>query len=710
MFPGSLVFDYIVAPFWNNGSSKNVSYEVHSISSNPKMLSQVSRFIRQENENSFAGTWMLLTEWNYVNGLISRFQGILITNGYQSFCVFTYKCGLLQSETKDAVIGFRADDQLFTSHSLSGSEASSIACQNSPLSDWSNVIYQLHLHQLRFLTLEDIVQLPAVDDGVSESIGIPNGFKFGHSTQASVYVSTNGLFSFGRPFPYHEPLAFPAASYYDTLVAPFWADADISGVNGQVFYSVHNNSDVALNWVSTFISQQQEIMFLGSWMLVAQWKDVPQHLGASGATDLMNTFQGILITDGNHSFAIFTYHCKVLQWSGGASIGFNYNSAYYKNHFLSLSTAANNISCLNFPVSNWTSVIYVLGRDLLSFFDIGATASVTPSILPQLLDASSSGVNILGGFAIGSTTQSQVYISSNGLLSFERSFTSHTPVRFSTSDTYRYLVAPFWDDHDNRPLGQVSYEVHSAQTPLVEEVSYFLTQKMDTYFLATWMVLAEWNDVPPFGLTTTTNTYQAIIISNNIKSYAIFIYKCGAITWGDSATIGFNAGGTFFQNHPFSLAGRSMDIACVNNGTSVWFNLIYQLTPEEQPYILFVQYSNYVRKVNLDGSQLQTVYTGGRPYALDYDYRRKYMFWSDDNSNTIYRARLDGSQSTLLINSGISCPLGLAWDWVNEKLYWTDYCGNYIAFYDPASGDRKNLINTGSSTDPRDIVVDPGTG
>ena len=58
----------------------------------------------------------------------------------------------------------------------------------------------------------------------------------------------------------------------------------------------------------------------------------------------------------------------------------------------------------------------------------------------------------------------------------------------------------------------------------------------------------------------------------------------------------------------------------------------------------------------------------------------------------------------------VSITVGLAWDWVNEKLYWTDYCGNYIAFYDPASGDRKNLINTGSSTDPRDIVVDPGTG
>ena len=52
---------------------------------------------------------------------------------------------------------------------------------------------------------------------------------------------------------------------------------------------------------------------------------------------------------------------------------------------------------------------------------------------------------------------------------------------------------------------------------------------------------------------------------------------------------------------------------------------------------------------------------------------------------------------------------GIAWDWINEKLYWTDECDNVIEVYDPSSGHRKTLISTGTNTDPRGIVVDPGT-
>ena len=51
---------------------------------------------------------------------------------------------------------------------------------------------------------------------------------------------------------------------------------------------------------------------------------------------------------------------------------------------------------------------------------------------------------------------------------------------------------------------------------------------------------------------------------------------------------------------------------------------------------------------------------------------------------------------------------GLAWDWVNQKIYWTDACYDRIEVYDPALGIRKTLIETGSL--PRAIVVDPGTG
>ena len=52
---------------------------------------------------------------------------------------------------------------------------------------------------------------------------------------------------------------------------------------------------------------------------------------------------------------------------------------------------------------------------------------------------------------------------------------------------------------------------------------------------------------------------------------------------------------------------------------------------------------------------------------------------------------------------------GLAWDWIGEKLYWTDTCDNDIEVFDPATGDRKVLISTGSNTDPRGIVLDPTT-
>lgn len=52
---------------------------------------------------------------------------------------------------------------------------------------------------------------------------------------------------------------------------------------------------------------------------------------------------------------------------------------------------------------------------------------------------------------------------------------------------------------------------------------------------------------------------------------------------------------------------------------------------------------------------------------------------------------------------------GLAWDWVNEKLYWSDRCDKDIEVFDPKTGYRKVLLQTGSGSDPRNIVVDPST-
>ena len=70
------------------------------------------------------------------------------------------------------------------------------------------------------------------------------------------------------------------------------------------------------------------------------------------------------------------------------------------------------------------------------------------------------------------------------------------------------------------------------------------------------------------------------------------------------------------------------------------------------------------------------------------------------------------------INDSINCTStyttvtdGIAWDWVTQKLYWTDADENDIEIYDPSNGNRKVLFETGSleESNPRTIVLDPTT-
>ena len=52
---------------------------------------------------------------------------------------------------------------------------------------------------------------------------------------------------------------------------------------------------------------------------------------------------------------------------------------------------------------------------------------------------------------------------------------------------------------------------------------------------------------------------------------------------------------------------------------------------------------------------------------------------------------------------------GIAWDWINKKLYWSDSQHREIEVLDPESGERMQLCETGQDTIPRDVAVDPNT-
>ena len=95
---------------------------------------------------------------------------------------------------------------------------------------------------------------------------------------------------------------------------------------------------------------------------------------------------------------------------------------------------------------------------------------------------------------------------SNGLLSFGRGVTYINPVN---SREYNNLIAPFWADHDNRFLGSISYEVHrqigsmilGSTTSLLGQINTWISLQKEVVFEGTWMLVAEWNDVPENGST-----------------------------------------------------------------------------------------------------------------------------------------------------------------------------------------------------------------
>ena len=63
-----------------------------------------------------------------------------------------------------------------------------------------------------------------------------------------------------------------------------------------------------------------------------------------------------------------------------------------------------------------------------------------------------------------------------------------------------------------------------------------------------------------------TNNYQAIVVTNNTRTFVIYTYTCGEIQWSAlgrnrAAVVGYNARGDYYSNHPssgFSAIGNSV--------------------------------------------------------------------------------------------------------------------------------------------------------
>ncbi|XP_038054823.1 protocadherin Fat 4-like [Patiria miniata] len=133
-------------------------------------------------------------------------------------------------------------------------------------------------------------------------------------------------------------------------------------------------------------------------------------------------------------------------------------------------------------------------------------------------------------------------------------------------------------------------------------------------------------------------------------------------------------------------------------------------TPDDvEAYLIFS--SQYrIFRFNIDVTDSRVLQQDARStVALDFDYQAGLFYWSDQDHRRIYRASIDnGANKEIVVSTGDDSEVdGIAVDWINKKLFWTDYAQGTINRLDLNGFTNKAVVIADGITNPRGIVLDP---
>ena len=136
--------------------------------------------------------------------------------------------------------------------------------------------------------------------------------------------------------------------------------------------------------------------------------------------------------------------------------------------------------------------------------------------------------------------------------------------------------------------------------------------------------------------------------------------------------------------------------------------MIFPIGPEG--FLIFANRQD-LRRIRLDSSDYTELVGQQRAaIAVDFHAYKATIFWSDVMNEEIRKAPLgNGSAVTSIIKTGLHTPDGIAVDWVNNKIYWTDTGNDNIEVAGLDGLGRLTLISD-HLDEPRAIALYPGIG
>ena len=199
----------------------------------------------------------------------------------------------------------------------------------------------------------------AKQDDASSRIVINFDLPYFGTIYRELFISTNGILTFGAGITSYVPSRFPL---HDTrAVATYWTDSDPSRGVGNIFYrQVYDQATlfkISEEIRSKFVGQ---VAFNSRWALIVTFANVPAfgcgqiHQCSSNCSQILN-HQTILASDGSHTFVIFNFN--QLDYTVGtancyahAQVGFNAGDG--KRYYLVQSSNTNAIANVALLTSN----------------------------------------------------------------------------------------------------------------------------------------------------------------------------------------------------------------------------------------------------------------------------------------------------------------------------------------------------------------------
>ncbi|KAL6479722.1 hypothetical protein MHYP_G00107550 [Metynnis hypsauchen] len=131
--------------------------------------------------------------------------------------------------------------------------------------------------------------------------------------------------------------------------------------------------------------------------------------------------------------------------------------------------------------------------------------------------------------------------------------------------------------------------------------------------------------------------------------------------------------------------------------------------PIRPPAFLLFANGVDIRRVSMDGSGSRMLLEDpeGSFRALDYDPVQSMVYFASPERKQIERISMDGESRELLLSTGPdSTPEGLALDWINRKLYWTDR-GSSSIYRSGLDGQDREMLIFKKLLKPQGIAVHP---